>query len=151
MRGPKPVIVEAEPPHFAAIVRIERESAAGSLVALTEGHALVEAMQRGHHVAVALIDGDVAGWVWFGTSLERGGEEIGQIYRVAVTASAQRTGTGRALVAHARALLAERGVRRVRATVEGGDAGARAFFAAAGFGVDAVVMEAGEEISGGRS
>ena len=87
MSGSKPVIVEAEPPHFAAIVRIEREGAAGSLVALTEGHALAEAMQRGHHVAVALIDGEVAGWVWFGASLARGGEEIGQVYRVAVTAS----------------------------------------------------------------
>jgi hypothetical protein len=34
-------------------------------------------------------------------------------------------------------------VSRVRATVPGDDAGARAFFAAAGFAVDAIVMEVG--------
>lgn len=150
MNNSNPVIVDAAPPHFAAIVRIERESAAGSLVALTEGHALAEAMQRGYHVTVALIDGEVAGWAWFGTSLERGGEEIGQVYRIAVTASAQRMGAGRALVSHARARLAERGVQRVRATVEGGAAGVRAFFEATGFAVDAVMMEADAEEGKGR-
>jgi hypothetical protein len=96
------VVVDAEFAHLAAIVRIERESAAGSVVALTEGHALAEATQRGQHVTVALVGGEVAGWAWFGTSLERGGEEIGQIYRVAVAVSARRSGADRARAGTAR-------------------------------------------------
>ncbi len=76
--------VDATREHFDAIVRIERAAGGPSLVALTDGLALDEALERGHHVTVAL-DGDtVAGWIWFSVDGGRGGEEIGQLFRVAV-------------------------------------------------------------------
>lgn len=90
---------------------------------------------------VAMHAGAVAGWIWFGRSLERGGEEIGLIYRVAVSREARRAGAGRALLARAGADLAEYGCTRVRATVDGGDESARALFEGAGFVVDSLVME----------
>lgn len=134
-------IIEAGPEHYVDIVSIERESATGSLVALTEGHALSEASARGHHVVVAVTNGAVAGWAWFGRSLERGAEEVGQVYRIAVKRDARRTGAGAAMLAHVRAELNALGIRRIRATLPGDDADTRAFFEASGFVVDAVIME----------
>ena len=126
--------------HFDAIVALER-GAGRSLVALTEGHALQEARERGHETVVALAGDAVVGWIWYGRSLERGAEEIGQIYRVAVASDARRGGIARALLTHARDTLAALGCTRLRATVDGEDAAARRLFEDAGFVVDAVVME----------
>lgn len=133
--------VDATPAHFAAIVRIERAAGGPSLVALTEGQALDEALQRGHYVSVALDGDDVAGWIWFSIDGSRGGEEIGQLYRVAVAPERVRTGIGRALIEHAQATLAARNCTRVRATLTGDDAATRAFLAPIGYAVDAVIME----------
>lgn len=135
------VIAEMQPAHFDAILRIEREAGAGSIVALTHGHALREAHERGHHLLVALRGGDAIGWAWFSVDAGRGGEEVGVIYRIAVTADTRRAGVGRALAGRARATLAARNVTRVRATVPGDDPAARAFFEALGFAVDALMME----------
>ncbi len=134
-------LCEAQPHHFDAIVRIEQESGVGSIVALTRGHALAEAIGRGHHVTVATVDGTVAGWIWFGTDMGRGAEEVGYVYRVAVARSHARSGIGAALLAHAQVTLAARGVTRVRATVDAGRHDARAFFERSGYRVDAVTME----------
>jgi ribosomal protein S18 acetylase RimI-like enzyme len=127
--------------HFAAIVRIERAAGGSSLVALTEGLALDEALQRGHYVTVALAGDAVAGWSWFSVDGSRGGEEIGQLFRVAVAPEHARSGIGRALVEHAQATLAARGCTRMRATLSGDDEATRAFLAAIGYEVDAVTME----------
>jgi len=140
MSGPL-TFADAAPGHFAAIVRIERESGAGSLVALTEGHALAEALERGHYVTVAIDAGEVAGWIWYAVDGARGGEEIGQVFRIAVARERRRSGVGRALLAHAQAVLAARDCTRVRLTLAGDDDGTRAFLASLGYRVDAMTME----------
>ena len=132
---------DATPSHFAAIVRIERESGAGSLVALTEGHALAEALERGHYVTVALNAGEVAGWIWYAVDGARGGEETCQVVRIAAARQRQRTGVGRALLAHAQAVLAARDCTRVRLTLAGEDEGTRAFLTSLGYRVDAMTMQ----------
>ena len=133
--------VDATREHFDAIVRIERAAGGSSLVALTEGQALDEALRRGHYVTVAL-DGDtVAGWIWFSVDGGRGGEEIGQLFRVAVAPERARSGVGRALVEHAQAALAARACTRMRVTLSGHDEATRAFLASIGYEVDAVIME----------
>jgi ribosomal protein S18 acetylase RimI-like enzyme len=134
-------LVVATPQHFDAILRIERASSGGSIVALTHGHALGEALERGHSIAVALIEREVAGWVWFATDMGRGGEEVGQIFRIAVGPQHAGAGVGRALIEYAQAALAGRGVTRVRLTLDAEDEGARAFFQRLGYAVDAVMME----------
>lgn len=135
------VIADLQPAHFDAIVRIERDAAAGSVVALTHGHALREAHERGHYLLVALRDGDPVGWAWFSVDAGRGGEEVGVIYRIAVAAGERRVGVGRALAERTRATLAARDITRLRATVPGDDPAARAFFESLGFAVDALMME----------
>lgn len=132
---------DATPEHFAAIVRIERAAGGSSLVALTEGQALEEALRRRHFVSVALDRGTVAGWIWFSIDNSRGGEEVGQLFRVAVGAAWSRTGVGRALVEHAQTTLAARACTRMRATLTGDDEATRAFLASIGYVVDAVIME----------
>lgn len=134
-------LVEATQEHIDAIVGVEREAAGSSLVALTHGHAVREALDRGHYVTVAIDEGEVAGWIWYGTDLGRGAEEVGQIFRVAVAARHAGRGVGRTLLEHAQATLAARGIMRVRITVDAGDEGARAFFERLGYSVDAVSME----------
>jgi ribosomal protein S18 acetylase RimI-like enzyme len=134
-------LADATPAHFAAIVAIEREGGPGSVVALTEGLALQEALERGHDLVVAL-DGDaVAGWIWFSLDAGRGGETVGQIFRIAFASGQRRHGVGRALAAHAQAELADCGCTRIRATFAGDDDGARLFLASAGYAVDAITME----------
>jgi ribosomal protein S18 acetylase RimI-like enzyme len=133
-------LIPAGDAHFEAILQLERD-AGRSLVALTEGHALREAHARGHAIVVAMAGRDVAGWIWYGRSLERGGEEIGQIYRVAVRGESRRTGIGRELIGHAIDELKSHGCTRVRTLVEGGDEVARALFADAAFSVESVTME----------
>lgn len=133
--------VDAKPEYFDAIVRLERAAGGSSLVALTEGQALDEALGRGHYLTVAL-DGDaVAGWIWFSVDNSRGGEEIGQLFRVAVAPERAHSGVGRALVEHAQATLAARACTRIRATLTGDDEATRAFLSSMGYGVDAVIME----------
>lgn len=134
-------LAEATPQHFDAILRIERASSGGSLVALTHGHALAEALERGHSLAVALVDDEVAGWIWFATDMGRGSEEVGQIFRVAVGQQHARAGIGRSLIEHAQAALAGRGVSRVRLTLDAADEDARSFFQRMGYAVDSVSME----------
>jgi ribosomal protein S18 acetylase RimI-like enzyme len=134
------MLVPVSEAHFEAILRLERE-AGRSLIALTEGHALREAHARGHELILALADGDVAGWIWYGRSLERGAEEIGQIYRVAVASASRRSGVGRALLARAIADLTARGCSRVQATVDGSDEAAQALFADASFNIDSLTMD----------
>jgi ribosomal protein S18 acetylase RimI-like enzyme len=140
MSAPEIAFVDATPAHFEAIVRIERAAGGSSIVVLTEGLALAEAVERGHYVSVALEDGSVAGWIWFSVDAGRG-ELIGLVYRVAVAPGRARSGIGRALVEHAQQVLAERGATRVRAVVPGGDDATRAFFAGLGYQVDALTME----------
>ena len=140
MRPGAVTIADAIPAHFAAVIAIEREAGGQSLVALTEGHALQEALNRGHWLAVALEGDAVVGWIWFTVELT-GGENVGRIFRVAVSRERHRRGVGRALVEHARDVLRERHCTRVRLTIDGGDEGARAFFAATGFALDAIAME----------
>jgi ribosomal protein S18 acetylase RimI-like enzyme len=134
-------LVEASPEHFPTIVRIERQSPSRSIVAATEGHALYEALERGHWVCVAMRNDDVVGWIWFTVELV-GGEHIGSVLRIAVDRDARRRGAGTALLAHARRLFEERACTRMRLSVAGEDEGARAFFASAGFTVDAIHMDA---------
>lgn len=134
-------IVETGAEHLDAIVAIERETGGRSLVALTGGDALTEALARGHDVAVALADGEVVGWAWSATDLGRGAEEVGQIYRVAVARRHANKGIGRALVEHAQTALAGRGVRRVRITVDAADEEAQGFFKELGYEADALTME----------
>ena len=135
-------IVDATPQHFPAIVRIERAAGEGSVVALTEGHALDEALQRGHYVLVALVNTDVVGWIWFSVDGARGGEEIGQLYRVTVDDAAQaRSGIGHALVEHAQALLAARHCTRMRVVLAADDAATRTLLTGLGYELDAVIME----------
>ena len=127
--------------HFDAIVQIERRAGGGSVVALTGGRALQEALDRGHWVIVALDGGSVVGWAWFSVELDRGGEYTGQIFRIGVEAAARRAGVATALLEHARTVFAGREVVRVRAVLDGADAEAQAFFEAAGFAQASVTME----------
>jgi len=133
-------LLEAGAEHADAIVAIERETGGRSLVALTGGDAITEAIARGHDVVVALVDGEVAGWAWCASDLGRGAEEVGQIYRVAVARQHAGSGIGRRLVEHAQAMLAARGVRRVRITVDAADEEAQAFFREMGYAADALTM-----------
>jgi ribosomal protein S18 acetylase RimI-like enzyme len=135
------VLCDAQPNHFDAIVRIEEEAGGSSLVVLTRGHALTEAIGRGHYVTVALHEGTVAGWIWFGTDMGRGAEEVGYIYRLAVTRPLARSGVGAALAGHAQSTLVARGVRRVRVTMDADNGDARTFFESRGYRLDAVTME----------
>jgi len=132
---------DAAPHQFDAILRIERDAGPSSVIALTAGRALEEALARGHYVIVALDGSEVAGWAWFSVDGSRGGEEVAQLFRVAVAAERRRTGVGRALVEHAQSILAERNCTRMRAALAGDDDATRAFLGALGYGVDTVTME----------
>jgi ribosomal protein S18 acetylase RimI-like enzyme len=132
---------DAAPHHFEAIARIEREAGGSSLVTLTAGQAIEEAVRRGHYVIVALYAAEVAGWIWFAVDGARGGEEIAQMFRVAVAPERRRSGVGRALVEHAQAVLAARDCTRVRVTLPADDEAGRAFLASLGYAVDALTME----------
>ena len=134
-------VAEATAEHFHAIVEIERATGEGSVVALTEGAALQQALDRGHWLAVALDGEAVSGWIWFSIELGRSGEYVGQIFRVAVPQDARRAGVGTALIDHANMVFAERVVASVRITVSSGDEGARLFFEAAGYAPEALTME----------
>jgi GNAT superfamily N-acetyltransferase len=127
--------------HFDAIARIERAGGVTSVVTLTAGRAIDEAVRRGHYVIVALEADEVTGWIWFSVDAARGGEEIGQMFRVAVLPDRRRFGVGRALVEHAQTILAARDCKRVRATLPAGDDVSRAFMASLGYAVDAVTMD----------
>jgi len=141
MDSPALVFADAAPHHLDAILCIERDVGPNSVIALTAGRALEEALARGHYVIVALDSGDVAGWAWFSVDGSRGGEDVAQLYRVAVAQSRRRTGIGRALVEHAQTLLAERNCTRVRAAIAADDDATRAFLGALGYAVDVVTME----------
>lgn len=141
MDRPALTFIDATPQHFDAIVRMERESGGSSLVVLTEGLALDEALRRGHDVIIALADGDVAGWIWFTVDGARGGEDVGQVFRVAVAREHLRNGVGSALVEQAQTILAQRQCTRIRFTLPGDDGATRAFLAKLGYAVDAVIME----------
>ena len=132
---------DAAPHHFDAIARIEREAGGSSLVMLTAGRAIEEAVRRGHYVIVGLDADEVAGWVWFSVDGARGGEEIAQMFRVAVAPERRRSGIGRALVEHAQAVLAARDCTRVRVTLPADDEVGRAFLASLGYALDALTME----------
>lgn len=135
-------IIDVTQEHVAPIVELERAAGGASVVALTRGDALTEALARGHHVIAAVAaDGAVAGWAWFATDMGRGAEEVGHVFRVCVAPAHRRNGVASMLLAHVRTTLAGRGVRRLRATLPGDAAAARALFAAHGFAVDAVIME----------
>jgi ribosomal protein S18 acetylase RimI-like enzyme len=140
MATPAITLGDATSAHFDAIVRIERASAGGSVVALTGAHALAEALERGHWLVVATAGGETVGWAWFALELVSG-EHVGRIYRVAVADEHRRRGVGGALVAHAREVFAARGCTRVRLTLASDDAAARAFFERAGFRIDAITMD----------
>ena len=140
MATPAITLGEATPAHFDAIVRIERASSGGSIVALTGADALARALERGHWLVVATAGDYVAGWAWFALELVSG-ENVGRLYRVAVGEEHRRRGIGSALVAHARDVFASRGCTRVRLTLDSDDAGARAFFKRAGFRIDAITMD----------
>ena len=141
MERPALTFIDATPEHFDAIVRLEREAGGSSLVVLTEGLALDEALRRGHDVVVAMADGVIAGWIWFSVDNARGGEDVGQVLRVAVARVRLRNGVGSALVEHAHAILAGRRCTRVRFTLPGDDGATRAFLTKLGYAVDAVIME----------
>ena len=134
-------IAEATSEHFGAIVEIERACGKGSVVALTNGAALQQALDRGHWLAVALDGEAVRGWIWFSIELGRGGEYVGQIFRLAVAPDVHRAGVGTALMEHANMVFAQRAVASVRITVSSGDEGARLFFEAAGYAPEALTME----------
>jgi predicted N-acetyltransferase YhbS len=141
MERPSLTFADATSDHFDAITRLEREAGGSSIVALTEGLALDEALRRGHYVIVALDAGEVAGWIWFSVDGSRGGEEVGQVFRVAVAPGRKRGGVGGSLVEHAQAVLTARRCTRVRFTLPGDDDETRAFLARLGYAVDAVTME----------
>jgi len=141
MDRPALTFADAAPHHFDAILGIERDAGPGSVIALTAGQALDEALRRGHYVIVALDAGDVAGWAWFTVDGSRGGEEIAQLFRVAVASDRRRTGVGRALMEHVQSVLAERDCTRIRAVLADGDDATRAFLGALGYAVDSVTME----------
>lgn len=140
MATPAITVGEATPSHFDAIVRIEQESASGSIIALTGTHALQDALDRGHWLVVATAGGATAGWAWFAMEL-KSGEHVGRLYRVAVAETHRRRGVGSALVAYARDVFASRGCTRVRLTLDSDDARARVFFERAGFRIDAITMD----------
>ena len=142
MTAPALAIVPADAAHIDAIVAIERDAGSASVVALTHGHAVREAIARGHDVIVALDGNAAAGWAWYAVEDGRDGEPVGQLYRVAVAASSRRAGVAAALVAHAGDALRARGCRRLRATVGAADGDALPFFRAAGFADDAIIVEA---------
>lgn len=142
MTAPALAIVPAAAAHVDAIVAIERDTGGASVVALTHGHAVREAIARGHDVIIALDGETVAGWAWFTLEAGRGGDPVGQLYRVAVATGARRGGTGAALVSHVRATLRARGCTLLRATIGAADPGALAFFRASGFAEDAIIVEA---------
>lgn len=142
MTAPAIAIVPATAEHVDAIIAIERNSGDASVVALTHGHAVREAMARGHDVIVALDGAEVTGWAWFTAEDARGGDTVGQLYRVAVASGARRDGIGTALLARVRAALRDRGCARVRATIGATDGDALTFMRAAGFADDAIVVEA---------
>lgn len=141
MDRPALTFADAAPHHFDAILRIERDAGRSSVIALTAGQALEEAIARGHYVIVALDGTHVAGWAWFTVDASRGGEEVAQLFRVTVATERQRTGVGRALVEHAQSLLAGRNCTRMRAVLAEDDHATRAFLRALGYAVDSVTME----------
>lgn len=132
-------IVPLSREHFDAVAEIERSSGSGSLVALTAGHALAELLERGHEAYVALEEGRVAAWAWFTVTLERGGENVGVVQRLA--SAHGRSDAALQLLGHVRQALVLRGCARARATLAGDDAASRDLFVRAGFVVDAVTME----------
>jgi hypothetical protein len=133
------IVMDAADEHFAAIVEIERSAGEDSVVALTEGHALREALDRGHHVVVALDGTAVRGWAWFTTSLERGSEEIGLILRVRTHDEDYGT-IELELLRHVSEALSDRGIRLARATLAGDDR-RRPLYQEFGFEVSALTME----------
>ncbi|MGW5054581.1 N-acetyltransferase family protein [Actinokineospora sp. NPDC004072] len=87
---------------------------------------------EGRHVAVAWVDGQVAGYVGW---IEQAAEQHGEIEILAVAPEARRAGVGRALVEHAVAALKSAGVGVVSIGT-GGDAfhaPARALYESLGF------------------
>ena len=141
MDRPALTFADAAPQHFDAILRIERDAGRSSVVALTAGRAIEEALARGHYVIVAMDADVVAGWAWFTVDGSRGGEDVAQLLRVAVAAERRRMGVGRALVEHAQSILAERNCSRMRAVLADDDAATRAFLGALGYSADSVTME----------
>jgi len=140
MAASRALIIDVTPDQFPAILRLERESASGSIVALTHGQALDEAHARGHWIAAAVDGDELVGWIWFAAEL-RSGETAGQIFRVAVDPRHQREGVGALLVRHALSVLRDRGATRARAMIGADDPAARAFFERTSFAVEAMSME----------
>jgi ribosomal protein S18 acetylase RimI-like enzyme len=134
-------IAHADRTHVLAIVAIDRASEPSSVVALAGGAVVVEAMERGHDVLVALDGAEVVGWAWFSADASRDGGTTGQLYRVAVAPAMRRNGVGSELIEQARETLVARGCNSMRLTLPAGGDGERQFFEAAGFNVDAIVME----------
>jgi ribosomal protein S18 acetylase RimI-like enzyme len=139
--GPSITITAAETSHVAAIVAIERAIPGGSIVALTHGRAVEEAIARGHGVAVALDSEEVIGWAWWSVEDARGGERIGQLSRIAVAPAHRRIGIGRALAERALVAMREHGATAVRLSADTADADAVAFFASIGFAPSVITME----------
>jgi GNAT superfamily N-acetyltransferase len=139
--SPTITIVEAGAEHFADIAEIERASGRTSPVTLTNGLSLQESLDRGHWVAVAVGENGTRGWIWFTVELDRGGEYTGVVMRIGVTSAMRRGGVGRQLMDYADSVFHERGVVRVRATVDGDSGDAEAFFGAVGFSIAAVMLE----------
>jgi RimJ/RimL family protein N-acetyltransferase len=136
------VLVDATPAHFEAIIAMERAQSARSIVALTHGHALTEALERGHIVVVALAGDAVVGWIWCSIDDTRGGESVGQLHGVSTDRGQPgAAAAGRALIEHARAILTDGGCARMRTTLAGDDAGTAALLAGLGFAVEAVIMQ----------
>jgi ribosomal protein S18 acetylase RimI-like enzyme len=140
--GPAAItIAAADRSHTAAIVAIERELPGSSIVALTHGRAVEEALARGHGVVVALAGGVVAGWAWWSVEDARGGEVVGQISRIAVAPAHRRIGIGRVLAERIVALMREQGATAVRLSVDADAGDAVAFFTSIGFAPSVVAME----------
>ena len=131
----------ADASHTAAIVAIERAIPGTSIIALTNGLAVEEALARGHDVFVALDDDTVVGWVWCSIEVGRGGAAIGQLSRIAVASAHRRRGVGRALVEHADARLRERGATALRLSVDATAPAAIAFFESLGYAPSIITME----------